>query len=153
MRISISSILVCCLLQAMLSQNAQAFSAKEIQGKWQAISMETSGKSLDTDIYELEMVIENQKMTLTYIQDDFANSNSSKMEMDDSSDPWSFVLKPGSTEKKTEKKSGWIYGIIKLKGNKLHIATSKPGQGQAPEDFKSTAQNKADYMVFERFKD
>ncbi|HBN76561.1 MAG TPA: hypothetical protein DD473_12235 [Planctomycetaceae bacterium] len=149
MRISITSILICGVLQAMLSQNVQAFGPKEIQGKWQAVSMETGGKSLDTDIYELEMVIENQKMKLIYIQDDFAHSKSSKLELDDSSDPWSFILKPISSEKK----SGWVYGILKLKGKKLHIATSQPGEGRAPEDFKSTAQNKADYMVFERIKD
>ncbi|TWT60223.1 TIGR03067 domain-containing protein [Rubinisphaera italica] len=149
MRISITSILVCGLLQSLLSQNLLAFSAKEIQGKWQAGSMTMSGKPLDTDIYELVMVIENQKMKLTYIQDDFAHSKSSKLELDDSSDPWSIILKPSSSEKK----SSWIYGILKLKGKKLHIATSQPGEGRAPEDFKSTAQNKADYMVFERFKD
>ncbi|WP_296461452.1 TIGR03067 domain-containing protein [Rubinisphaera sp.] len=149
MRFSITSIIVCGLLLAMFSQSLQAFSAKEIQGKWQAVSMTMSGKSLDTDIYELEMLIENQKMKLTYIQDDFAESRTSKLELDDSSDPWSFVLKPSSSEKK----SSWIYGILKIKGKKLHIATSQPGEGRAPEDFKSTAQNKADYMVFERFKD
>jgi uncharacterized protein (TIGR03067 family) len=140
-------VIACCLIAADApSVDTSKNDLEAMQGEWQVVLMETSGKILpDSKVRGMTLTVKGDKMALKTSE----RKQDSTIQLDGTKDPKQVIV-TGQAGKKGTQTTTWLYTVS---GDDLRFCGDLGGNGGAPPtEMKTKAKDKNSLVVFKRKK-